>query len=413
MKILVITARYYPEQFSITNICENIASQGHDVTVVTGKPNYGYWKIIDGYEQVYNETINGVKVLRLNERPRKKGIVGLIRNYTSIYKEFGKFFRNHKEKYDVVISHVMSPIFSMHGLKKYCKKNKIPHIHYGLDLWPESLIASSYLTRFNPIFQLVKVYSKKVYSSCDYITFASPSVEKYFTDYLGLSNLKFKQIFQPTLTTIPEINRVRKEQYSPNHIRILYCGTIARFHRLDLILKALKIIVDSGINLFHLDIVGSGSELDNIMALAKNLKLDNCVTFHGRVPKEDTQKYYLAADILYVPLEDNSATSKMIPQKLIEYLMYNRPIFGMLTGDGREILATASKYNFIAEQSVNSLVDTFNKIIKSQSTFAICGRQNRTYFEDNSRFRIDVICSELLEVCSIVINEYKHRGKKE
>ena len=40
MKILVVCQYYYPENFQITPICEELASKGNEVTVLTGLPNY-------------------------------------------------------------------------------------------------------------------------------------------------------------------------------------------------------------------------------------------------------------------------------------------------------------------------------------------------------------------------------------
>ena len=40
MKLLIVCQFYYPENFVITKIAERLAALGHDVTVLTGKPNY-------------------------------------------------------------------------------------------------------------------------------------------------------------------------------------------------------------------------------------------------------------------------------------------------------------------------------------------------------------------------------------
>jgi len=223
------------------NICEQLSKMGHDITVLTGKPNYGYGKIIDGYETLNKENINGIDVYRVNEVARTDGLKGLLVNYKSIFFQYKKFLKSHNDNYDIVLSHVMSPIFTMRGISNFCRKQKIPHVHYGLDLWPESLIAASYTKRINPIFQLTKIYSRKLYKTCDYITFASPSVETYFRDYLKIKKIPFKQIYQPTLTIKPNIEIAKKHEYCKNDkVNILYCGSIARFHRLDLFLEAIK-----------------------------------------------------------------------------------------------------------------------------------------------------------------------------
>lgn len=73
MKILVICQYYYPEPFRISDICEELVKEGHEVQVVTGYPNYPLGKIYDGYGKGkrIDEVINGVKVHRCYEIPRK------------------------------------------------------------------------------------------------------------------------------------------------------------------------------------------------------------------------------------------------------------------------------------------------------------------------------------------------------
>ena len=81
MRILVVCQYYYPEQFSITEIAEGFVRAGHEVLVVTGKPNYGLWKIAEGYEKITDEVINGVRVHRCHLKPRKKGFLSIHIKY--------------------------------------------------------------------------------------------------------------------------------------------------------------------------------------------------------------------------------------------------------------------------------------------------------------------------------------------
>ncbi|MBO4667917.1 MAG: glycosyltransferase WbuB, partial [Bacilli bacterium] len=66
MKILIVCQHYYPENFVIYKIAESLLKEGHDITVLTGKPNYGYDDIIPEYKNVSYEEINGVKVHRVD-----------------------------------------------------------------------------------------------------------------------------------------------------------------------------------------------------------------------------------------------------------------------------------------------------------------------------------------------------------
>lgn len=405
MKILIVTARYFPEQFSITNIAEMLVKMGHEITVLTGTPHYGYGNVIPGYENITYQEINGVKIHRVNEKIRKPGIKGLISNYFSIFKEYNKFLKKHKEKYDAVLSHVISPIFSIRGVNNFCKKNKIPHVHYGLDLWPESLIATSYFKKNSLIYKLMIRYCRNIYRGCDFITFSSPSAENYFSNVLKLPHIPFKHIYQPCLSPVPDIEKINNHTFNKNKINITYCGTIGKFHRIDLFLNAIANSKYRDNFYFHL--IGSGSELENIKNLISELNLDNSVSIYGRIPVDETIKHYLNADVLFVPLIENCETSKLIPQKVIEYFMYGKPILGMLKGDGELLIKHASNHNILCDQTVESLIEGLENLYLSKENFALCGRENRHFFDNEKRFSLKIVCKELVDVLSLCINSSK------
>ena len=54
MKILVVGQHFYPEQFRINDICFSLAKRGHEVTMLTGLPNYPEGKIYPGYQHGEN-----------------------------------------------------------------------------------------------------------------------------------------------------------------------------------------------------------------------------------------------------------------------------------------------------------------------------------------------------------------------
>lgn len=393
MKILLISCRYYPEPFTITQIAEGLVKLGNEVTVLTGRPHYGKWKIYDGYESIKNETINGVKIIRVKEFPRKKGTIGLIRNYTSIYFRYKKALRKIDGDYDIVFSHVMSPIFSIAGVGKYCKRKKIPHFHYGFDLWPESLVATGFFKRKSMIFKYFKRVSRKIYSTCDLITFASPSAEKYFSEYLKL-NVPFEHIYQPTLTPFPDDKDVFPiPSKSDKKTHLLFGGTIAKFNHLNLLIHALD--DDYLRENIVLHIVGSGSDQVNIENLVSKLELEN-VIFHGRVSPSEMHRFYKECHAIYIPLYNNSATSLMIPQKVTESIMYGRIIVGMIQGDGKDIIEQASSKNIIVGQNVLSIRNGLLQLTKiSEKEMETCGKENREYYLKNNEFSIDFVCNKI------------------
>jgi len=93
MKILVICQYYYPEPFRINDICDELVRRGHEVTVVTGTPNYPMGEIYRGYEDGANsdEILNGVNVHRCKIMPRKTGMLHRFFNYYSYPSRSAKY----------------------------------------------------------------------------------------------------------------------------------------------------------------------------------------------------------------------------------------------------------------------------------------------------------------------------------
>ena len=88
MKILIVSQYFWPERFLINDLAKELSKQGHQITVLTGKPNYPEGLIYDGYLakhamcEIFDEDI---AVYRAPLRPRKKS------NF-KIYPSIGRIF---------------------------------------------------------------------------------------------------------------------------------------------------------------------------------------------------------------------------------------------------------------------------------------------------------------------------------
>jgi len=86
MRILIVTQYFYPENFKSNDLAFELQKRNHNVTVLTGLPNYPRGKIYKDYGvfKKRKEIINGVKVYRSLIIPRGKASgVRLFINYYS------------------------------------------------------------------------------------------------------------------------------------------------------------------------------------------------------------------------------------------------------------------------------------------------------------------------------------------
>ena len=56
MRILIITQYFWPENFRVNDLCLELQSRGHEITVITGLPNYPNGKFMMGYTFFNNKT---------------------------------------------------------------------------------------------------------------------------------------------------------------------------------------------------------------------------------------------------------------------------------------------------------------------------------------------------------------------
>ena len=87
MKILIVSQYFWPENFRINDLCTELVSRGHEITVLTGKPNYPNGKIFPEYEENPGKyyTYNGIKIKRVpmmvRGKTKKRLILNLHQNF--------------------------------------------------------------------------------------------------------------------------------------------------------------------------------------------------------------------------------------------------------------------------------------------------------------------------------------------
>ena len=136
MKILIVSQRFWPENFRINDIATKLVEEDHSVTVLTGLPNDPKGDIFDGYndKNKWIQKYNGAKVLRVKEHPRKTGVIHRFWNYWS-YAHNGKRYINKLDKdFDVILLNGLSPIHMSEPAIKYKKKYGSKIVMYLMDI---------------------------------------------------------------------------------------------------------------------------------------------------------------------------------------------------------------------------------------------------------------------------------------
>lgn len=363
MKVLVICQYYYPEPFRISDLCEELVKQHHDLTVIAGVPNYPMGEIYPEYrhKKKRDEVINGVKVHRCFTIGRKGGVIKRFLNYFSFAISSTRYVSRLKEDFDIVFVNQLSPVMMANAGIRYKKKHHKKLILYCLDLWPESLIAGG-ISRKSLIYKLFHGISSRIYRQADEILITSQSFEAYLSAEFDISHDKIKYLPQYAEELFSPIS-CKKE---PNNtIDLLFAGNIGAAQSVDTIIRAANETKDIKNLRWH--VVGDGSELKNCMNLAKDLEVDT-VIFHGRKALEEMPKYYGMADAMVVTMKRDPIISMTLPGKVQTYMAAGKPIIGAIDGETAKVIKEA-RCGFCGEaENIEQFVQNIRLLLSANLT---------------------------------------------
>ncbi len=339
MKILVISQYFWPENFRVNDLCLELQNRGHEVLVLTGKPNYPRGEFMSGYTffNKKEENYNGIKVYRTLLIPRGNGSsIRLICNYISFaFFASLRIFSIH-EKFDRIIVYQLSP--ATVGFPGIIAKWKFKAnlYFYIQDLWPESLVdAGGINSKF--IFNAVNVMMNFFYNRSSQIWVQSSG----FIDYLnnkGIDKSKIKLL--PNTVELfykPEMVLQKYKAFFPSGFNIVFAGNIGVAQDFDSIINSAKILKEKNISVNWI-IIGEGREKSKIIDKIQKLDLIKQFHFLGFFPTTEMPFFFACADALLISLKSSNIFSLTIPSKLQSYLACGKPIIGNVDGVAASII---------------------------------------------------------------------------
>lgn len=332
MKILVVCQYYYPEPFRITDICETLVQRSHEVTVLTGLPNYPEGVVHADYRngRRRDEIVNRVRVIRCFEIGRGSSRLKLFLNYFSYAASATLKALSLQEGFDVILVNQLSPVMMAIPAMAYKRKHHKKMLLYCLDLWPDSLAAGG-VKEGSLVYRLFLAISRWIYSSADVILVTSGMFKDYFGKTFGMhtDNIKhLPQYAEDLFAECPDMPHDDKYNF-------VFAGNIGDMQSVETIIKAADELRGHSDIMFH--IVGDGSKLEECKQLVNSLGLGN-VVFYGRRPVAEMPEFYRMADAMLITLKDNKTLSYTLPGKIQSYMAAGKPVIGAINGEARRVI---------------------------------------------------------------------------
>lgn len=392
MKLLVVSQYFYPENFRINTLCRELVQRGHDVTVMTGYPQYPGGVIYDGYgfDVPYETQWHGVKIQRVKAYPRGKNPIGLLRNCISYVTAGNKWVKQCKEKYDAVFVFEVSPVTVGLPAVAYKKKFGTPVFFNLQDLWPEN-VHEVLGIRFPPLTFVINRIVDKIYSGSDKILCTSNG----FVENLKKRGVPAEKLeFWPQFCMEPALeNAVKPEVYSADTFNIVFTGNIGDAQGLDLMIEAARELKGKGIRWY---LVGDGRARERLQKLSEEYDVTDDVIFVGRVSEEEANAYAHFADCAYLSFKNNALFNMTLPAKLQTYLACGVPILAAAGGESAAVIREAGCGVAVAPELRALIAGVEQMLAFSQEERAAMSDAAREYYQNH--FTMDQLVDRLIDM---------------
>jgi len=347
MRILLVGINYAPDLIGVakynTELCEGLASFGHEVRVITAPPYYPEWHIPRHFRgwSYRHETINGISVTRspIYVPSKPMGATRLLHHasfaLTSLWPVLSSALRWRPDLVFSVAPSLMSAAFSAWTARRIGARSWLHLQDFEIDAaFDLGILANKQLRA-----PMVAI-ERKILRSFDYVSTISPQMLNRLKSK-GVDNEKMREVRNWTDTR--QISpgkaspRFRKKQLdlSERHFVCLYSGTMSNKQGLDLIIDAARTLdnVDSNVRFV---LCGEGPHKETLQGLAEGL---HNIQFLGLQSGENFSELLRAADVHLIP-QKAEAADLVLPSKLGGILASGKPVIVMAkagTGLAQEV----------------------------------------------------------------------------
>ncbi|MBU1215102.1 MAG: glycosyltransferase family 4 protein [Gammaproteobacteria bacterium] len=381
MNVLIVSQHFYPENFRINDFAEALIERGHQVTVLTGIPNYPEGRFFSGFGLFSrtNEVWNNIRIIRSPIVARGRASkLRLAVNYASFVlgASIAGLLRLGR-KYDVIFVHETSPVTVGIPAIVMKKLTGAPILFWVLDLWPEYASDAGGI-KSKMALEWIAELTRWIYSHCDLVLVQS----RGFVDSvrrMGVAESRIRY-FPSWAESLYSISESQPPVSLPAGFKIMFAGNVGECQDFPSILRAAEITRHRPD--IHWVIVGDGRMLPWVKEEVVKRNLGNTVHLMGRYPVESMPSFYSQANVMLVTLKAEGIFALTIPGKVQSYLACGKPVIAMLDGEGAKIIEEAGAGFACPASDAAQLASMVERVASmDKSELHRLGEQGKKFYE--------------------------------
>jgi colanic acid biosynthesis glycosyl transferase WcaI len=343
MRILIL-AQYFPPETTPTgrraaDLAEALAERGHQVTVITGRPNHPatvarpFCRNVPDFERTAEGyRVARVPVYRSGDATALKRLV----NYAT-FMLAAAWAGVRRSRPDAIIA--VSPLPTGLAALLVHWWHRCPLVFDLQDIWPDSARAVGVMNEGLAVRLLCRL-ERLLYRCSDRVVVISEGFRRYLIE-LGVPSERIVVIHNGVDTQrfsqARAEKRIRRAEPLRGRYIVGYIGNLGLAQGLDTLLEAARKLASE---LVAFLLIGEGVDKPRLQALVYAAGLTN-VRFLRGVPRRRVPALLAACDALLVILREDPLFQITIPSKLYEYMAAGKPVVCSVAGETAALVAEA------------------------------------------------------------------------
>jgi len=332
MKILLLNQTFYPDTLAtsqqLTDLAIYLVSQGHEVTVFSGRRSY------ENRDKIFSkeETYNGVKVYRISSTGfgKQRFILRILDAVTFDFMLFLKLLVFPKQ--DVVISFTSPPLLGLFG-SLFCSFKGGRAVQWLMDINPGAVFAVGYIKRKSFLGRVLNWIFEFSLRASSHIVVLDRWMKKVIIQHGAAEDSisiihpwslfePAKELSDPRKSTFRQVNKLGDKTV------IMYSGNHSVVHPLYTLMEAAKRLKDDPTVVFAF--VGGGLRSLEVKEFKEKEQLDNIVQL-PLVPREQLSDALTSVDA-HVVVMGEAVNGLVHTSKVYGALATGRPIIYISPG---------------------------------------------------------------------------------
>ncbi len=389
MRVSIVSINYAPERTGIgvytTGLAEQLAADGHAVTVHSGFAYYPEWRKSEADRgRLYRrETVNGVDLRRswLYVPQRPSALKRIAHEFSFVVSAALAYLFAPRAERTIIVLPPLALGLAIGVLARLKGSRSILHVQ---DLQPDAAVELGML-KPGMLTRALYVLEALNYRLCDRVSTISEGMRRKILGkgVPAQKTLMFRNWANDALVRPGErMTGLRGEWgLAAEHFVVLYSGNLGRKQGLDSLLDAAALLAPEP--RIRVVIVGDGAEQPELVARAQSLRLSN-VMFRPLQPLERLSELLATADLSVIP-QKRAVTDIVLPSKLCNILASGRAVVAAAppSSDLALILAEGDCGVRVEPEDAQALATAILQLANDPARLAAAGASARRYAEQH------------------------------